>query len=132
MQTEAEIEREDRKQKSLRWAFRKQKQQKMKRARQQRALHSVLSRSSKCHFSYQARDKMSSRLKNGDQYAGHRTTEERKKVLETVHCVYCSNSPLPLSDHNTNDVVSSRMIHHTLTASLTAFLQREKNDTSSR
>lgn len=68
---------------------------------------------------------MSSRLKKRDQYAGHRTKEERKKVVETVHCVYCSNLPLPLSDHNTNDVVSSRTIHHTLTATLTGFLQQK-------
>lgn len=32
-------------------------------------------------------------------------------MAETVHCVYCSKSPLPLSDHNTNDTISSLTIH---------------------
>lgn len=48
-------------------------------------------------------------VQNRDQYAGHRTGEGR--VVERVHSVYCSNSPLPLSDHNTNDTVSSHTIY---------------------
>lgn len=44
-----------------------------------------------------------------------------RKVVKIVHSVYCSNSPFPLCDHNTNDVVPSQTIHHSLTASHTSF-----------
>lgn len=32
-------------------------------------------------------------------------------MVETVHSLYCSNSPHPLSDHTTNDTVSSQTIY---------------------
>lgn len=49
---------------------------------------------------------------------------ESGEVVETVRSVYCSNSPFPLCDHNTNDAIPSQTIHHNLTASHAAFLQK--------
>lgn len=59
-------------------------------------------------------------VKNTDQYAGHRSGEGR--VVERVHSVYCSSSPLPLSDHNTNDTVSLQQFINTLTGGHAALL----------
>lgn len=74
-----EVERQGRKQRQLRWAFRRQG----KDENGMTAESSVLSRSSKCHFSYQTRlgqDVL--QLENKDQYAGHRTEERRERKWE--------------------------------------------------